>query len=174
MIHNLKSDRNAQRVLKAMEEYLNVIKEGENIYYLNSKGRETVNCDKVRKKTSTVEHYLMRNYLYIALGCPHEWRNEVEIISIKQKDKLIVRSDALIKKGDFYTVIEVDNAQKMTENLKKIDRYRVLKDRGAFGILAPKYVWITRTEYRKQELLKACQGMNVEVYLLSDFKNGRK
>lgn len=170
-IHNLKSDRNAQRIMKEMEEYVHVLKEGENIYYLNAKGRETVGSEKVRKKTTTVEHYIMRNYLYIALGFPAEWKNEIEIVSIKQKDKLRCRPDALIHKGGYYTIIEVDNMQKMNENLNKIDRYRQLILRGAFGLVTPKFVWITRTEYRKKELLKACEGLKVDVYLLSDFKH---
>ncbi|TCN25466.1 replication-relaxation family protein [Mesobacillus foraminis] len=159
-----------------MEEYLNVYKDGENIYYLNSKGREAVNCLKVRKKTTTIEHYLMRNYLYITLGCPANWRNEIQIINGKDKDKIICRTDALIDNSGAYTIIEVDNEQKMNENIKKIDRYRELIKRKAFGRFAsvPKFIWITKTEYRRNELLKASEGLNVTVYLLSDFKNRGK
>ncbi len=156
-----------------MEEYLHVIKEGENIYYLNAKGREMVNCEKVRKKLTTYQHYIMRNYLYIALGCPVEWKNEVSIINGYKNDKVSCRTDALIQKGDFYTIIEVDHEQKMIENIKKIDKYRILRQRGAFGLLAPRFVWMTTTDYRKNELLKASEGLNVEVYTIEDFK-GRK
>ncbi|RFU70354.1 hypothetical protein D0469_07065 [Peribacillus saganii] len=171
IIHDLKSDRNAQRVLKAMEEYLHVIKDGENIYYLNSKGRELIDCDKVRKSTGNIQHYIMRNYLYIVLGCPSEWENEMKITHIEGNEKITCRPDALIKKGDIYTVIEVDNTQTMKKNLEKIDKYRVLRQRGAFGFFAPKFIWITTTEHRRKELMAASQGLNVEVYTVSDFKN---
>ncbi|POD43921.1 hypothetical protein BKM15_26465 [Pseudomonas syringae pv. syringae] len=171
IIHDLKSDRNAQRVLKQMEEYLHVINVGENIYYLNANGREVIGCDKVRKSTGNVQHYIMRNYLYIELGCPSEWKNEMKITNGEGRDKIACIADALIKKGDFFTVIEVDNTQTMKENQKKVDKYRTLRYRGAFGMFAPKFVWITTTEHRRKELLKANEGLHVEVYTITDFKN---
>ncbi len=49
-IHDLKSDRNAQRVLKQMEQYLNHFRDGQHIYYLNNNGRKRVDCEKVSKE----------------------------------------------------------------------------------------------------------------------------
>ncbi|RDY70339.1 hypothetical protein DXT76_13825, partial [Halobacillus trueperi] len=49
LLHDLKSDRNAQHVLKQMSPFLNTFKDGQNIYYLNNKGRARVECEKVRK-----------------------------------------------------------------------------------------------------------------------------
>lgn len=168
-IHDLKSDRNAQRVLKNMEEYLNVIKDTESIYYLNAKGRELVGCDKVRKRTGNVSHYIMRNYLYIAFRCPSTWRNEIRIKSGKtKKDTITCVADALFKQGDAYCIVEVDNTQSMKRNQKKIEKYRELRQRGAFGMMAPIFIWITTTEYRKKELLELHKGLNVHVYTLSD------
>ncbi|WP_251026820.1 MULTISPECIES: replication-relaxation family protein [unclassified Bacillus (in: firmicutes)] len=170
-IHNLKSDRNAQRVLKQMEEYLSVMRSGENIYYLNAKGRALVNCDKVRKCTGNVMHYIMRNYLYIAYGCPSTWRNEIRIINEgkTKKDKVVCVADALFKQGDVYTVVEVDNTQTMKKNQAKIEKYRILKQRLAFGMIAPKFVWITTTEHRRQELMKLSEGLQTQVFTLTDF-----
>ena len=155
-----------------MEDYLSVIKDGENIYYLNSKGRALVNCDKVRKSTGNVQHYIMRNYLYITFDCPENWRNEIRIKSegATKKDTVICVADALFKQGDVYTIIEVDNTQTMKKNRSKIEKYRILKQRGAFGMIAPKFVWITLTEYRRKELLKLCEGLSVQVFTVSDFK----
>jgi hypothetical protein len=170
-IHNLKSDRNAQRVLKQMEEYLCVMRNGENIYYLNAKGRALVNCDKVRKSTGNVQHYIMRNYLYIACGCPATWRNEIRITNegATKKDRVICVPDALFNHGDFHTVVEVDNTQTMKKNQAKIERYRILKQRLAFGMIAPKFVWITTTEHRRNELLKLSEGLQTQVFTLADF-----
>jgi hypothetical protein len=170
-IHNLKSDRNAQRVLKQMEEYLCVMRNGENVYYLNSKGRALVNCDKVRKSTGNVQHYIMRNYIYIAAGCPANWRNEIRITSegSTKKDKVVCIPDALYNHGDFYTVVEVDNTQTMKKNQAKIEKYRMLKQRLAFGMIAPKFIWITTTEHRRQELLKLSDGLQTQVFTLADF-----
>jgi hypothetical protein len=170
-IHRLKSDRNAQRVLKQMEQYVNVFRDGENIYYLNAEGRALVNCDKVRKSTGNVQHYIMRNYIYIAFDCPTSWRNEIRIKSegVTKKDKVVCVADALFKQGDVYCVVEVDNTQTMKKNQAKIERYRLLKQRGSFGMLAPKFIWITTSEYRRNELLKLSEGLNVQVFTLTDF-----
>lgn len=171
-IHNLKSDRNAQRVLKQMSDYLSVFRDGEHIYYLNSVGRALVNCDKIRKRTGNVQHYIMRNYLYIAFNCPASWRNEMRIRSEgkAKKETVVCIADALFKEGDRYVVVEVDNTQTMKRNQAKIERYRVLKQRGAFGMIAPKFVWITTTEHRRRELTKLCEGLNVQVFTINDFK----
>lgn len=173
-IHKLKSDRNAQRVLKQMEEYLNVIKAGENIYYLNAAGRALVNCDKVRKSTGNIQHYIMRNQIYIAYGCPESWRNEMRIRSegTTKKDNVTCVADALFKQGDVFTIVEVDNTQTMKKNQTKIEKYRTLKKRGSFGMLAPKFVWITTSEHRRNELEKLSHGLSTEVFTLADFRIG--
>lgn len=171
----MKSDRNTLRVLKQMEEYISVFRDGENIYYLNAKGRELVNCDKVRKRTGNVQHYLMRNYIYMAYGCPVTWKNEIRIRSgSTKKDTVTCVADALFKQGSTYCIVEVDNTQKMKQNQSKIERYKILKERAAFGMLAPKFIWITTTEYRKKELLRMSEGLHVEVYVISDFKVERR
>jgi hypothetical protein len=157
--------------MKQMEQYVNVFRDGENIYYLNAEGRALVNCDKVRKSTGNVQHYIMRNHVYIAYGCPASWRNEIRIKSegASKKDKVVCVADALFKQGDVYTVVEVDNTQTMKKNQAKIERYRTLKQRGSFGMLAPKFIWITTSEYRRNELLKLSEGLNVQVFTLADF-----
>lgn len=169
-IHDLKSDRNAQRVLKQMEEYVNVLKDGENIYYLNSKGREIVNCEKIRKSTGNIQHYIMRNHIYVAFNCPNTWRNEIRIKSVgpTKKDNVVCVADALFKKGDAYTIVEVDNTQTMKKNQAKIEKYRILKQRGSFGMMAPSFIWITTSEYRRKELLQLSHGLNTQVFILAD------
>jgi hypothetical protein len=171
VIHDLKSDRNAQRVLKQMEEYVSVFRDGEFVYYLNAKGRALVNCDKIRKHTGNIRHYIMRNYLYIAMGCPSTWKNEMRIKNGKtKKDTVTCVADALFKEGDRYVIVEVDNTQTMKQNKAKIERYRILKERIAFGMMAPRFVWITTTEHRRKELIVLNEGLNVQVFTIGDFK----
>lgn len=157
-----------------MEEYISVIRNGEYIYYLNAKGRELVNCDKIRKSTGNIEHYIMRNYIYIMCHCPDSWKNEIRFKSIgnTKKDTVICVADAYFKHGDAYVLVEVDNTQKMNKNKIKIQNYKTLKERGAFGSMIPNFIWITTTEYRRKELIKLCEGLSAHIYTLSDFKGG--
>jgi hypothetical protein len=161
-IHRLKSTRNANRVLKDMSEYLSSFRHGENIYYLNKKGRERVKSLKVCKKSAQVNHYLMRNSLYIAMGCPASWKNEVKLKAGEVQNI----ADALFEEKKIVHVIEVDNTQKMLENKKKIEKYReILKRTGA----VIKFHWITTTHNRQKLLLELCQGLNVDVTLAQDY-----
>lgn len=164
VIHDLKSDRNAQRVMKQLEPYVNVFKEGQNIYYLNKKGRLRVDCEKVRKKTHNVNHYLMRNDLYIQLGMPPTWRNEIRI----KNGDIIVVTDAIFK-TDRDNIVEIDNTQTMRKNRIKIEKYRRLIERNAFK-KPPNIYWVTTTDNRKRKLTELCEGLRVYVYLQKDFK----
>lgn len=154
-----------------MEDYVSVIRDGENVYYLNANGRALVNCEKVRKRTGNIDHYIMRNHLYIAMGCPATWRNEIRIVNegASKKDKVVCVADALFKQGDAYCIVEVDNTQTMKKNQAKVEKYRKLKERMAFGMMAPKFIWITSTDYRRNELRKLSEGLNVEIYTTADF-----
>src|SRR5690625_343054 len=167
-LHDLKSDRNAYRVMKQLDPYLNHFYEGQNIYYLNSKGREVVSSEKVRKKITNVDHYLMRNDLYIELGCPGTWKNEIKIISRSKKGDVTVVSDAHFTNSNRHSIVEIDNTQKMNKNRVKIDNYRRLIERNAFGGM-PELIWVTSTEYRKRKLLELCDGLDVKVFLNTDF-----
>lgn len=49
--------RNASYVLRNLSDYLMIIRGGyQSIYYLNKFGREYVDCEKIRKKSSNVKH----------------------------------------------------------------------------------------------------------------------
>lgn len=161
-MHRLGSDRNARRVLQDMEEYLSYFRDGEKIYYLNKNGRERVQCSKVRKKSVQVQHYLMRNELFLTLGQPSTWKNEVKF---GFKDTAVVIADALFKKDNMYHAVEVDHAQKMIKNRAKIEKYRKIRERVAF-----KLIWITTTDYRRKQLADLCEGLDVTIYTISDLK----
>ncbi|WP_436580469.1 replication-relaxation family protein [Heyndrickxia oleronia] len=155
--------RNAQRVLKDLSNYVSSFTDDKkNVYYLNSNGRERVQAEKVRKKTAMVTHYLMRNDLYITVGCPVSWRNEVEI-SINNVSLI---ADAAYISDKLHHFIEVDNKQSMSNNIQKIKKYKKL------STYNPKFVliWVTTTPYRKKKLESLSQGLKFKIYLWEDLK----
>lgn len=161
----MKGDRNANRILKEMSQYLHTVRLDENVYYLNSEGRERVGATKVLKKTQQITHHLMRNSLFIAKGCPATWKNEVKFSVEKE---VTVIADAAFIMMSVYHIIEVDNEQKMSVNRIKIEKYRRLIDLNVFE-KPPKLIWITTTEHRKKQLLALCEGLKVTVHLAKDF-----
>jgi hypothetical protein len=157
--------RNTNRVLQDMSQYLSSFRHynGENVYYLNKEGRERVNSQKVCKKSNQIEHYLMRNDLYITLGRPVNWRNEIRI----KVEEISVIADAHFEdlRGTV-NVIEVDNTQKMSENKKKVEKYReIVKLTGRKF----KFHWITTTHYRQKQLIDINQGLDISVTLAQDY-----
>lgn len=150
-----------------MNDYLSHFKDGENIYYLNKEGRERVNATKILKKTTQARHYIMRNSLYIAFGCPSSWKNEIKL-GFKEDKKSHVICDALFKIGNRFSIIEIDHTQKMTKNRSKVERYRKLVELGFFEV-KPKFIWLTTTELRRKQLTQLCEGLDVKVYTVKDF-----
>lgn len=168
-IHDLKSVRNANRVLKEMERYLNSFYDGQKIYFLNQEGRHLVNCSTIRKKVTTVQHYLMRNDLYIHYNQPTNWKNEIRMISGSDKNKIIVVADAYFTHNNKHHIVEIDNLQKMNKNRTKIDKYRRLIERNSFKGM-PSLIWSTTSAHRQESLLELCDGLDVKIYLSNDFQ----
>lgn len=158
---SLKSIRNANRVLKDMSDYLSVIRDGRrSIYYLNKLGREYVDCEKVRKVSSNVQHTIMRNELYLYYEYPSNWENEIKV----SDGQTTVVVDAMFTKLHTTHFVEVDNLQTMAENRLKIENYKALHANGALEQQLghfPTLVWLTTTEFRRLQLKKACEGLPV-------------
>ncbi|MGD6832596.1 replication-relaxation family protein [Sutcliffiella halmapala] len=165
VIHNLNSIRTANHVLKEMEQYLSSFRDGENIYYLNKEGREKVNAKKALKKTVQARHYIMRNSIYIAFGCPSTWKNEMKL-EVKGKVKVI--ADAIFMRDKKRHIVEVDHTQKMSKNRDKIDRYKQLMQLNVFDV-PPKFIWITTTEYRRKQIAELCEGLDFQIFTVEDF-----
>ncbi|KAB2332917.1 replication-relaxation family protein [Bacillus mesophilum] len=163
-LHRLGGDRNANRILSDMNDYLHAVRLDEKVYYLNAAGRERVGATKVLKKTHQITHHLMRNSLYIAQGCPSSWKVEVKLAV---KNEVTVIADALFTMADRYFICEVDNTQRMAENKAKIAKYRHLIALGVFK-KQPKFIWITTTEYRRKQLEKMCEGLDARIYTRGD------
>jgi Replication-relaxation len=168
-LHSLSSSRNTNRVLANMKQYLSSIKEGkETVYYLSKEGREMVGCERVRKKTLQVQHFIMRNQFYIFANQPKEWK-------IEQKIGGQIVCDAAFKQSGKWHFLEVDNSATMTANKKKIEKYKKLyeskvfqnhKDYGYFPLL----LWVTTNDYRQMKLLELCRGIPCNVFTIDDIK----
>lgn len=145
-----------------MDEYLSYFRHGENVYYLNKQGRMRVNSEKVCKKTIQVDHYLMRNWLFITLGCPSSWKNEIKM---KVGDLHII-TDAKFEEDDVINVVEVDITQKQIENRNKANKYKKFVEITGRKL---KLHWITTTHNRQRQLYEMCKGLDTKVYLTTDF-----
>lgn len=168
---NLGKVCNANRVLRNLSVYLMSIRDGyQSIYYLSKEGREYVDCDKIRKKGSQVQHILMRNQFWLFYKCPKDWKNEMKIKD-DSTGKEILRCDAMFTRNGFRHFLEVDNLQSMKENRDKITRYKSIVDNFVkqFGYY-PTLIWLTTTEHRRKQLEKACEclKMKVKVYTITD------
>lgn len=179
-IHDLSSTRNANRVLRDMGQYLYSVRPdaGEQIFYLNQTGRDMIGSEKEMKKTMQIDHYLMRNDMYIFLGCPEDWRLEhplkVEVIqndngisfggmNLKKEIKFIADASCNINQVRHY--IEVDNVQQMKENKKKIEQYSILRKAKEFTL-----IFYTSSDIRQNKLYEWCKeyGLLARVYTKKD------
>lgn len=168
------SSQNTYRVMNQLKPYVSVFKdEGLNVYYLNKEGRAFTQSDKIRKKLTTAGHYLMRADLFLTLGCPDSWKNEIRIKYVYDENDPKSRHITVVADAHFVTetgkhyIVEIDNSQKMLKNKEKIEKYRRLIEKGIFkGI--PVIVWVTTTPYRKQLLAELCEGLDVRIYLKGD------
>ncbi|CAG9612422.1 hypothetical protein BACCIP111899_01598 [Bacillus rhizoplanae] len=165
MLHELGSVRNAQRIMKELEEYVSSFRDGENVYYLNKHGRDRVDCKKRRAKTNQCRHFIMRNDVYIAFGCPGDWKTEIRL---GVKGEISVVCDAIFKKNGQYHIVEVDFLQKMAANRMKIKKYRKMIELGVFD-KPPKFIWMTTTEYRRREIAQLCIELDTVIFTVGDF-----
>lgn len=180
-VHDLGTVRNANRILRDMSEYIHHFRLFENVFYINKNGYDFIGLDKEPlKRNSHVEHYLMRNDMFIYYNCPDDWKNEYPVTFkskvdlgngiIQNKEKSIV-PDAMFTVNKIYHFLEVDNLQNMKENKKKIDVYKDL----ALSIKeqfkhTPTIVYYTSSENRKSKLDEWCDraGLHYRVFTKRD------
>lgn len=142
----------------------------ESVYYLNKKGREFVDCEKVVIKTDKYKHILLRNDIYIHFGCPKLWQNEYVIPT---NDFKIV-TDAIFVVGGVQYFLEVDHMQKMNKNMEKLNRYKTFKDLGLWQKQNegrfPIVVFYTVKESRKEQFKLKNPGIELLVYTKEDLQ----
>jgi Replication-relaxation len=164
-MHDLKSVRNANRVLKSMDEYLNSFRNDiEKVYYLSKKGREYIgaSASKARAKTQNVGHFLTRNQLYVHLNQPRTWQNEMKL----KVGDFYVMCDAKFEENGMPVFVEVDCQQHMIINKSKADKYRKLKELA--GNFKFKLIWVTEIESRREKLRELSIGLPNEIYTLGE------
>ncbi|EIT85890.1 phage protein [Fictibacillus macauensis ZFHKF-1] len=167
ILNDLKSKRNANRILQLLKPYISSFREGNDvIYYLSKEGREQIGSEIVRKKTPQAYHHVMRNWFYIFASQPQQWQNEMKV-----GGKVI--ADAIFKKGGKWHLLEVDNQNAMSANKVKIAKYKALYESGAFqnhkdyGYF-PTLLWVTRSEARQKKLLELCKDIPCNAFCLED------
>jgi hypothetical protein len=170
-IFNLGSKRNTNRVLKSIESYLSSFREGyDTVYYLNKKGREWVGSEIIRKKTIQTKHFLLRNQYFIFQGCPNDWRVEIKV---SDGGKNVVISDVVFNKGGKFNFVEIDCTQSMSENVKKINKYKKIYDsktyQKQFGYF-PTLHWLTESPYRKEKIMTFCNGLPYQCWTVGEIK----
>ena len=170
-IHELKSYRNACRVIKQLEEYTFVAYHRKHkVLYLNKVGRDLIGSNSEVKKPSILDHMLYCNEAYIDLNCPIDWNREVQFellqprtmsdldikimgssLKVASSSKKIV-ADAAFNRNGYTHLVEIDNTRKMIDNQKKMEAYREL-----FNITKDKTLMLliyTTTNDRKQKFEK--------------------
>lgn len=168
-IHDLGGNRNASRVLKQMEPWVNTFQDKEAVYYLNKAGRERVGSTKVISKSSVYIHTLMRSDVY-AHYQPKAWQNEYPIEAPLCNIKIV--SDAVFLLNGEYCLLEVDNQQKMMANKDKLSQYKRFMDTGIWqksnkGTF-PTILFYTLSDYRKAQLLEYNPGVPLQVITKKD------
>lgn len=173
-IHDLKSYRNACRVVRQLEPYTHqVFHEREKIIYLNKEGRELIGSKKEVKRTSYMSHTLLRNEAYLYFNCPLDWRTEhplethqkaltafeIQIKGVTPVNKKKVIADAVFTRNGYLNIIEIDNTRNMSDNKKKIELYREIMPK----LQMPKLYFFTQTEERKRKLQEWAKGLKCEV-----------
>ncbi|MBU5212208.1 hypothetical protein [Heyndrickxia oleronia] len=133
--HDLKSYRNACRVVKQLEPYIHTtFFNKEKVLYLNKSGVDLIGSTRdIKRNPAFIKHSLLANEVYFHFNCPLDWKREhiIELESIKQGIifsglKLTYKkviADAKFERNGYMHLIEIDNARKMIENHKKIDSY---------------------------------------------------
>jgi len=166
-INRLGGDRNAHRILYAMEKdkLISSIRSGEKVYFLSNRGRDRIGSEPVELKKSMIVHTLMRNDLYVGLGMPADWRKERPIKWGEDERQRII-PDAYFTQGGQYRFVEIDNQQAMKTNTEKIKRYSELS-RGIhqqYGHV-PTVIWYTISDTRKRKLEEICSKYNVKTVI---------
>ena len=162
-IHDLKSYRNACRVIKQLDPFIHeTFFDKEKVVYLNKAGRQLIGSTKEVKRNSLMEHTLLCNEAYLHFNCPLDWKTEyrieskevvpifgIQFMGLSPAKKRIV-SDASFNRNGYLHLIEIDNSRSMIENRKKIDAYAdVMKDlrKSTAPIL---YIFTTNIERKRK------------------------
>ena len=171
------------KVLNSLKEWVHVKpnpeRYNENVYYLNKAGcelmGETNEKGELNEKrwVQSVEHYILRNDLYIYYDKPSPFHIEPDIPVGGVGSTNTIRPDAYFVRDNVHHFLEVDRTQKMLENRKKIELYSKLSPYIRMKYeMHPRIVFYTFSKIRQEKLTAWCKELEVKcsVYTIADLK----
>lgn len=106
------------------------------------------------RKGGHIEHALLRNEAWLALGKPKDWRIEA---AFKFGPRTII-PDAISQEGANLRIIEIDRKQKADVNREKLRTYADLQRAyRQHGRVEPEVIFVTITEGRAMMLRKMAE-----------------
>lgn len=166
-------DRNALKILGQMGDLIQKRNHmGRNVYFLARKGADIIGVEKIPTWSTQIDHYLLRNDMYVYFNCPLDWENESPIeLKPAIGDPKILRADACFTLNNVYHFLEVDRTQSMVENKKKIQYYAqvnpIIKNTYQHY---PTLIFYTTTTNRRITLTELCKeyGLQFRIYTKED------
>ncbi|MEK5524165.1 hypothetical protein [Heyndrickxia sp. FSL W8-0423] len=173
--HDLKSYRNACRIVKQLEPFIHTtFFNKEKVLYLNKDGREFIGSTKEVKRNALIEHTLLSNEVYFHFNCPLDWRREhvIELKSDMKKHEIIVNgglkiankkiiADASFTRNGYTHFVEIDNTRDMSDNKKKIESYIDAFKQDRLSIL---YIF-TKSKNRKRKFESWINQYNLRAHV---------
>ncbi|MFS0562638.1 replication-relaxation family protein [Terribacillus sp. 179-K 1B1 HS] len=152
---DLGAERNANRILARLESdgYVKSWRRESKVYGLTAAGAAMIGEE--LRKGGHIEHALLRNDAWLALGKPKDWRIEA---GFKFGPRTII-PDA-ISQAENLRVIEIDRKQKAGVNREKLRTYADLQRAyRQHGRVAPEIIFVTITEGRAMMLRKMAEDV---------------
>ncbi|AZJ21526.1 hypothetical protein CT694_18500 [Bacillus wiedmannii bv. thuringiensis] len=170
-IHDMGGIRNANRILKDLNTFVNsTVYKKEYVYYLNKKGRELFDDSEKVIPNSRLAHSLMRNEAWLYLFCPDDWQIEAPIrYKVNDKKKTIVPDVKFRDDDGILNAVEIDRTQTMNINAEKMNRYGefTVYYKNKYNGKVPIVHFFTLTLYRQKKLEQFAvqQGVYAKVYV---------
>ncbi|MEC2869327.1 replication-relaxation family protein [Bacillus bombysepticus] len=174
-IHDLGGIRNANRVLKDLNIFVNTtVYKKEYVYYLNKKGRELFDDNEKVVPNSRLAHSLMRNEAWLYLFCPDDWQIEAPIrYKVNDQKKTIVPDVKFRDDDGILHAVEIDRTQTMNINAEKMNRYGEFTHyyKNKYNGKVPIIHFFTLTKYRQKTLEQFAmkQGVYGKVHVIPEF-----
>lgn len=166
---HLGTNRNALKVLGEMKELIHSRNhKGKNVYYLARKGADIIGVEDIPQWSLQIDHYLLRNDMYVYFQCPLDWGTEVKLeLKPAIGEPKILIADAVFSLNGRDHFLEVDRTQSMVENKKKIDYYAQVHH---LLTNQPELIFYTTTPTRRETLTKLCKekNLNFKIYTKED------
>jgi hypothetical protein len=130
-----------------------------------------IGVEDIHQWSVQIDHYLLRNDLYVYYGCPLDWATEVKLeLKPSVGSTKILIADAVFTKDGACYFVEVDRTQSMVENKKKIEYYAQVAHLVQSQYPSYRLVFYTVTPTRRETLSNLCKekGLNFTVYTKED------